>query len=116
MKQITSFLILLILVSTIQSQVTSDSVANKPAKKYQAKAPPTQSFGAEAFDVSSKTTIRWLGMAGFLINSRGTTFMVDPLLQGFDMPVMIDFPIAAKDVPRLDAVFTTVPLTLYDKD
>ena len=46
-------------------------------------------------------------MAGFFINSRGTTFMVDPLLEGFDMPIMIDFPIAAKDVPRLDAVLVT---------
>ncbi|HEY6687580.1 MAG TPA: hypothetical protein VI094_15365 [Propionibacteriaceae bacterium] len=29
-------------------------------------------------------------MAGFLINSRGTALMVDPLLGGFDMPVMIE--------------------------
>ncbi len=76
-------------------------------KKYQAKAPPTQPFGKEAFEPSDKTTLRWLGMAGFLINSRGTTFMIDPLLGGFDMPVMIDFPIAAKDVPRLDAILVT---------
>jgi hypothetical protein len=41
-------------------------------------------------------------MAGFLINSRGTTMMLDPLLGGFDMPMMIEFPIAAADVPRLD--------------
>jgi L-ascorbate metabolism protein UlaG (beta-lactamase superfamily) len=46
-------------------------------------------------------------MAGFLINSRGTTLMVDPRLSGFDMPVMIEFPIAASDVPRLDAVLVT---------
>ena len=46
-------------------------------------------------------------MAGFLINSRGTTLMVDPLLGGFDMPVMIEFPIATGDVPRLDAVLVT---------
>jgi L-ascorbate metabolism protein UlaG (beta-lactamase superfamily) len=50
--------------------------------------------------------LRWLGMAGFLINGRGTTLMVDPLLSGFDMPVMIEFPIAAADVPKLDAVLT----------
>ena len=31
-------------------------------------------------------------MGGFLINSRGTKLMIDPLLKGFDMPVMIDFP------------------------
>jgi len=53
------------------------------------------------------TVLRWLGMAGFLINSRGTTVMIDPLLGDFDMPVMIEFPIAAADVPRLDAVLVT---------
>ena len=46
-------------------------------------------------------------MAGFLIDSRGTTLMVDPLLGGFDMPVLIEFPIVAADVPRLDAVLVT---------
>ena len=73
----------------------------------QARAPQTQPFGAEAFDASDGTVLRWLGMAGFLINSRGTTVMVDPLLGGFDMPVMIEFPIAADDVPNLDAVLVT---------
>jgi L-ascorbate metabolism protein UlaG (beta-lactamase superfamily) len=73
----------------------------------QARAPQTQSFGAEAFESPEGTVLRWLGMAGFLINSRGTTLMVDPLLGGFDMPVMIDFPIAAETVPRLDAVLVT---------
>ena len=65
-------------------------------KKYQAKAPPTQPFGAEAFAPSNDTTIRWLGMAGFLVNSRGTTFMIDPLLEGYDMPLLMDFPIQPK--------------------
>ena len=46
-------------------------------------------------------------MAGFFINSRGTTLMVDPLLEGFDMPLLITFPIAPKAVPRLDAVLVT---------
>jgi L-ascorbate metabolism protein UlaG (beta-lactamase superfamily) len=73
----------------------------------QARAPQTQPFGAEAFEVADTTVLRWLGMAGFLINSRGTALMVDPLLGGFDMPVMIDFPIAAADVPRLDAMLVT---------
>ena len=67
----------------------------------QARAPQTQPFGAEAFEAADTTVLRWLGMAGFLINSRGTTLMVDPLLGGFDMPVMIEFPIAANDVPEL---------------
>jgi L-ascorbate metabolism protein UlaG (beta-lactamase superfamily) len=73
----------------------------------QARAPQTQPFGAEAFEAGDGTVLRWLGMAGFFINSRGTTLMVDPLLGGFDMPVMIEFPIAADNVPRLDAVLVT---------
>ena len=79
----------------------------KTEKKYQAKTPPTQSFGKEAFEESDSTTLRWLGMAGFLVNSRGTTIMIDPLLGGFDMPIMIEFPIKASEVPNLDAVLVT---------
>jgi len=89
-----------------KTQTISDSTIS-PQKKYQARAPQTQPFGSEAFDKSKQTTLRWLGMAGFLINSRGTTFMVDPVLDEFDMSLLIDFPISAKDVPYLDAVFIT---------
>src|SRR5687768_12309815 len=73
----------------------------------QARAPQTKRFGAEAFESVQGTVLRWLGMAGFLINSRGTTLMVDPLLGAFDMPLMIEFPITASEVPRLDAVLVT---------
>src|SRR5512133_3559837 len=73
----------------------------------QARAPQTQPFGVEAFEASDGTVLRWLGMAGFLINARGTTVMIDPLLGGFDMPVVIDFPIAPESVPHLDAVLIT---------
>lgn len=79
----------------------------KTAKKYQAKAPKTQPFEAEAFAASQQTSIRWLGAAGFFINSRGTTLMIDPLLEGFDMPIMIEMPILPKQVPHLDAVLIT---------
>ncbi len=97
-----------LLFATIDSdaQTTSDSTKSTQ-KKYQAKAPPTQPFGAEAFTPSGKTVIRWLGMAGFFVNSRGTTFMIDPLLEGYDMKLLMDFPIQPKRVPRLDAVLAT---------
>lgn len=99
------------LVSAIQVQAQTSPDSTKKdtitKKKFQAKAPKTQPFGVQAFGASNKTTLRWLGMAGFFINSRGTILMVDPLLEGFDMPVMIDFPIAPKDVPRVDAVLVT---------
>ncbi len=46
-------------------------------------------------------------MAGFFINSRETILLVDPLLKGFDMPVMIDFPIATDAIPKVDAILVT---------
>ncbi|MBS1977536.1 MAG: MBL fold metallo-hydrolase [Bacteroidetes bacterium] len=78
-----------------------------PKKLEQAKAPKTLLFGPEAFQPSKETTIRWLGMAGFLVNSRGTTFMIDPLLEGYDMPLLMNFPITPKEVPHVDAIFAT---------
>lgn len=92
--------VLLLIVVSLQAQ----SVYNE---KGQAIPPPTQSFGAEAFKPGQHTVIRWLGSAGFLVNSRGTCLMVDPMLKGFDMPVLIESPIAPKDVPHLDAVLIT---------
>ena len=62
----------------------------------QAKAPETQPFGKEAFAPSNRTVIRWLGNGGALINSRGTTLMIDPVLSGFDMPLLIQMPIVEK--------------------
>src|SRR6476660_6918665 len=87
----------------VQAQSTTDSTGAKKVKKYQATAPPTQPFGKEAFAPAKNTTIRWLGMAGFLVNSRGTTLMIDPLLEGYDMPTLRSFPIQPKEVPHLDA-------------
>lgn len=100
-----ALLLLFFWVYTInaEAQVASDSTT----KQHQAKAPKTQPFGAEAFAVSNKTVVRWLGMAGFLVNSRGTTFMVDPLLEGYDMPLLMNFPITPKKVPHVDAIFAT---------
>lgn len=75
--------------------------------KNQARAPKTQPFGAEAFAPSDKTVIRWLGNAGTFINSQGTCIMIDPLLEGFDLPLFIDMPILPENVPHLDAVLVT---------
>lgn len=75
--------------------------------KSQARAPKVQPFGIEAFSPSDKTIIRWLGNAGAFINCRGTCIMLDPLLEGFDLPLLIDMPILPEDVPHLDAVLVT---------
>ncbi len=61
----------------------------------------------EAFGKQDGTDIYWLGNAGALINSRGTTVMIDPVLSGFDMPLLIDVPLTEEQVPRLDAVLLT---------
>ena len=68
----------------------------RKTKRFQAKVPETQLFGKETFQKSKETTIRWLEMAGFLVNSRGTTFMIDTLLEGYDMPLLMKFPILPK--------------------
>jgi hypothetical protein len=102
----TTLWVFLLLSISADAQTASDS-AKTTQKKYQAKAPTTQPFDKKAFGKSKNTTIRWLGMAGFLINSRGTTFMIDPLLEGYDMPLLMKFPITPKEVPHLDAIFAT---------
>ena len=68
-------------------------------KKYQAIAPETQHFKQEAFTSIEHTEIRWLGNSSHLINSRGTCIMVDPLLKGFDMPLLRETPILPEEVP-----------------
>lgn len=81
--------------------------ANGQQKKQQATPPPTKHFGTEAFLSTNQTEIRWLGNAGFFINSHGTCVMVDPLLTGFDMPLLIEVPIQPEEIPHLNAVLIT---------
>jgi len=58
----------------------------------------------EAFEAQSGTEIYWLGNVGALINSRGTAIMIDPVLSGFDMPLLIDMPLTEAQDPHLDAI------------
>lgn len=73
----------------------------------QAMAGKTQYVEKEAFDDHHQTEIRWLGNASIMINSHGTNIMIDPLLEGFDMPLLIDMPILPSQVPSLDAILIT---------
>lgn len=75
--------------------------------KGQAVAGKTVPVKKEAFEKINHTEIRWLGSASIMINHRGTNIMIDPLLEGFDMPLLIDLPILAKDIPSLDGVLIT---------
>lgn len=73
----------------------------------QAVAHPTISINKTAFEANSQTSIYWMGNASIFINSRGTNLMIDPLLEGFDMPLLIQMPILPQDIPSLDALLVT---------
>ncbi len=75
--------------------------------KGQAVAPDTIKIGNSAFEKISETAIYWMGNASIFINSRGTNIMVDPLLEGFDMPLLFEMPIMTNDIPNLDAICLT---------
>ena len=74
------------------------------SEKGQAMADETIKMTKEAFETKNGTSIYWLGGGGAMINSRGTVLMIDPLLEGFDMPLLVDSPMDPKDVPTVDAV------------
>lgn len=61
----------------------------------------------KAFQKQDKTSIYWLGNGGAMINSRGTIIFIDPLLKGFDMPILTEAPIFPKEVGHVDAVLIT---------
>ena len=76
-------------------------------EKEQAVAPKTIKMDHKAFEKTNVTSIYWMGNASMMINSRGTNIMIDPLLEGFDMPLLIDMPMLPKEIPSLDAVLIT---------
>ena len=68
---------------------------------------PTRPLTSADFGPRPDTAVTWLGSAGISLNSRGSTLMVDPLLQDFDMPLLLPPPILPRQVPRLDALLLT---------
>lgn len=77
------------------------------SKNGQAMPSGTEKIDADAFNKSNHTSIRWLSGAGIMINSRGTILFIDPLLEGFDMPLLVNPPIESDEVARADAVLIT---------
>lgn len=73
----------------------------------QAVAPHTIPLQKDAFQNDESTKIYWLGGAGIFLHSHSTNIMIDPVLEGFDMPLLYDIPIQSKDVPALDALLIT---------
>lgn len=76
-------------------------------EKGQAVAPDARMMTEEDFHANEDTRIFWLGGAGIYLNSRGCGIMIDPVLEGFDMPLLYRIPAAAQDVPHLDGVLIT---------
>ena len=79
----------------------------------QAMPGPTRPMSGADFAPRPDTAVTWLGSAGIFLNSRGTTLMVDPLLQDFDMPLLIQPPILPRQVPQLDALLIIVVRALF---
>ena len=76
-------------------------------EKGQAVANETVPMTEQAFEESSETDIYWLGSAGVMVHSHKTNIMIDPVLEGFDMPLLYKVPILSEQVPSLDGVLIT---------
>lgn len=76
-------------------------------EKGQAVAGPVAKMSEKDFASQDQTSIYWMGSASIYIQSHGTKIMIDPLLEGFDMPLLFDMPILPQDVPSLDGVLIT---------
>ncbi|MEX2784671.1 MBL fold metallo-hydrolase [Streptococcus sp. H49] len=74
------------------------------SKDGQAMPEKTVQLPQTAFDKIEGTEVYWLGNASILINSRGTIILIDPILDSFDMPLLIDMPIDSKKIPHVDAL------------
>lgn len=79
-------------------------------------APETKMMGEEAFVKCDNTKIYWLGGGGFMVNSRGTVLLIDPMLEMKDKENMIAanghkllqcFPMETKDVRKCDRILFT---------
>ncbi len=76
-------------------------------EKGQAVAPTTCHMSAKDFENQGCTKAYWLGGGGVMINDFGTIILIDPLLEGFDMPLLIDMPIRIEEIPKIDAILVS---------
>ena len=76
-------------------------------EKGQAQAAQTVHFTNETFEDHGDVRVFWLGGGGAMINSKGTIVMIDPLLEGFDMPLLIDMAAKPEDIPHVDGILVS---------
>lgn len=64
-------------------------------------APATCKMTANDFKNNNGTSVYWLGGGGAMVNSHGTIIMIDPVLEGFDIPIM------PQEIPKIDGMPAT---------
>ena len=77
------------------------------SEKGQAVPTHVEHIPPQAFDAIAHTEVRWLSGGAAMINARGTVILIDPVLEGFDMPLTCEVPIQPKEVQRVDALLVT---------
>ena len=75
--------------------------------KGQAQASSSVRLSSKDFEDNQHVAVYWLGGGGAMINSYGTILMIDPLLKGFDMPLLIDMVADTADIKRVDGYFVS---------
>lgn len=79
-------------------------------------APSTRPMGEEAFERCGNTKVYWLGGGGFLVNSRGTILLLDPMLEtkkedptraANGHKLLREFPLKTKDIKKCDLLMFT---------
>ena len=76
-------------------------------EKGQAQAAATVKLTKKDFEDNHHISVYWLGGGGAMINSFGTIIMIDPLLKGFDMPLLIDMVAKTEDIVKVDGYFVS---------
>ena len=77
----------------------------------------TQPISPDFFERRDTTQVVWLGMAGVLVNARGTIILIDPMLSAVEkdgvqfcegtFEMLVPLPIDAQSIPRVDWVLYT---------
>lgn len=76
-------------------------------EKGQAQAAKTVHLTKKDFENNGHIGIYWLGGGGAMVNAFGTVILIDPLLEGFDMPLLIDSVAKPEKIERVDGYFVS---------